>query len=199
MPVKLVAGLGNPGSRYEATRHNLGFQVVDRVAKELGVTFSSMTRLSSLQAVGHLGENRVVLLKPLTFMNLSGNAVAPARRFHGVELEDLLVVSDDVALPLCSIRFRAKGSCGGHNGLEDIERALGTDEYPRMRIGVDGPTSHPGGGQQKLEKFVLGRLGKEDEETVQGELASMAEAVLLWVDRGIVEAMNRFNSKKEKQ
>jgi PTH1 family peptidyl-tRNA hydrolase len=199
MAVKLVAGLGNPGARYEATRHNLGFRVVDRVAEELGVSFGSMTRLSSLQAIAHRGDHRIVLLKPLTFMNLSGNAVAPARRFHGVELEDLLVVSDDVALPLCSIRFRARGSSGGHNGLEDIERALGTDEYSRMRIGVDGGAGSQAGGQRDLEKFVLGRFGKEDEETVQGELASMAEAVLLWVDRGIVEAMNRFNSRKDKQ
>jgi PTH1 family peptidyl-tRNA hydrolase len=191
---KLIAGLGNPEERYRGTRHNLGWEIVEEIARRLDASWSTSTRIRSAVATGRWRGERVVLLKPLTYMNLSGDAVAPAMRFHDVEPGDLLVVVDDVALPLGRMRFRPSGSSGGHNGLRDIERALGTRDYGRLRVGV-GQTAHGGG--DGLVGHVLGRFSKEESRQVAELLPDFADAALAWVESGMREAMNRFNRKEQ--
>lgn len=187
MSVKLVVGLGNPGRQYAGTRHNVGYRVADELACRLGGTWSCQTRRRADVSVVRHGGQRVALAKPLTFMNRSGEAVALLRQFYQVELEDLLVVADDFALPLGRIRFRRAGSSGGHNGLADIERTLGTPEYPRLRIGIGPHRGEP-------TDFVLTRFGAAEEESFAAQLPGHAGAVLDWIERGIGDAMNRHNA-----
>jgi PTH1 family peptidyl-tRNA hydrolase len=191
MGVKLIAGLGNPGARYRGTRHNLGFRVVNRIARNAGLTWSVTSRLhGEVATLRSDSGGRVVLLKPLTFMNRSGQAVGATLRFHDVALEDLLVVVDDSELPLGRMRFRPRGSSGGHRGLEDVERALGSRDYSRLRLGI-GPSR----GDQT--SFVLGRFTRMEEEIVEERLPDFAKAVQYWVHNDTRAAMNRYNASPE--
>lgn len=197
--MKLVVGLGNPGREYVATRHNVGFEVIDRVAEKLGwiargdfdrvakAKFESLMFDGSVQTSG--GEfEKLVLLKPVTYMNLSGNAVQAAMAFYQVQPADIMIVLDDLALPAGRLRLRASGSSGGHNGLKDIERAIGTSDYPRLRIGIDpAPPQIPG------KQYVLGRFTPEQRKLVDPAIDRATGAVLTWVDKGINPAMNQFN------
>src|SRR6266496_1764042 len=143
--MKLVVGLGNPGREYVATRHNIGFEVVDRVAEKLAFVAKgdfdrvAKSKFSGLVVDGSVGGEKLVLLKPMTFMNLSGQSVQSAMAFYQLAPSEVMIVLDDLALPAGRLRLRESGSSGGHNGLKDIERALGTDNYPRLRIGIDAP------------------------------------------------------------
>ena len=187
MAVKLVAGLGNPGAAYRGTRHNVGFEVLDLLAARHGLTFGA-ARVEAVEARWRIDAEIVVLLKPLTFMNLSGEAVGGLSRYYRVDLPDLLVVCDDVNLPLGRLRARPGGSDGGHNGLRSVAQALGTIEYPRLRLGVGR-----GDGRGDLAGHVLARFDAAERDEVTEMIARSADAVETWVRHGVEQTMNRFN------
>jgi PTH1 family peptidyl-tRNA hydrolase len=180
----MVVGLGNPGRQYEGTRHNVGFVVLDRLASGAGVSFENRPRW---QAQTAKLPNGVRLLKPGTFMNLSGRSVQAAAAFFKLPPEALLVVFDDAALPLGTLRFRMAGSHGGHNGIRSIITSLGSDRFPRLKIGIG--SSLPGA----MVGHVLGKFRPEERETVENALASAVEAVQLALSEGLAAAANRFN------
>jgi PTH1 family peptidyl-tRNA hydrolase len=183
---KLVVGLGNPGSKYEGTRHNIGFEVVDRLASGgSGAKFSK--KFEGQIAEVEIDFRRVLLLKPETFMNLSGRSVIPALRFYKLEPADLLVLCDDLNLPLGKLRIRKGGSDGGQKGLRDISAQLGTDEYARLRVGIGdrGPID--------AADFVLSRFRPAERPIMDDALIVATQAVAVWVAQGVDAAMNRFN------
>ena len=184
--MKLIAGLGNPGSQYERTRHNAGFMAVDLFAQKNAAGNFRVAHESFLADVLLNGE-KILLLKPQTYMNLSGRAIASAMQFYKLAVEDLLVVVDEVALPAGTIRLRASGSAGGHNGLKDVELAMGTQNYARLRIGVDPP------GMVPQKDYVLGMFTSEQKPKIEAAITSAAEAMAAWAEKGIVAAMNRYN------
>jgi peptidyl-tRNA hydrolase, PTH1 family len=184
--MKLVVGLGNPGSKYQGTRHNIGFELVDRLAQAGGPP--SFSRKFD----GQLGEieidfRRVLLLKPETFMNLSGRSVGQVVRFFKLATTDLLVVCDDLSLPLGKLRLRPGGSDGGQKGLRDIASHLGTDQFPRLRIGI--------GDREHIDAvdYVLSRFRSSERSAIDDALILASQAVAVWVTQGIDAAMNRFN------
>lgn len=199
--MKLIVGLGNPGTAYVGTRHNVGFELVDALAERLGWVSSAggfdrlaKSKFDALAMDGSLtllagGDERLLLLKPMTYMNVSGQAVQAAMAFHKLTPADVVVALDDLALPCGSIRLRAGGSSGGHNGLKDIQRALGTDQYPRLRIGID-PTPPRMAGKD----YVLGKFTAEQRERLAPALGRAAGAIVTWVDKGIGPAMSQFNA-----
>ncbi len=189
--MKVILALGNPGEEYEQTRHNVGWRLIDHLADVW--RFEGWRKDgNSRVATGAVGRDRVRLVKPQTYMNLSGAALRPyLRRESWDPRRDLLVVVDEVALPVGSYRLRAGGSAGGHNGLKSVEGALGSQDYPRLRIGV-GP---PAGRERRatLTDFVLDRMGKAEAAEVRELLPRMTEATETWLSEGIEAAMNRFN------
>lgn len=188
--MKLIVGLGNPGASYERTRHNVGFEVVDRLARRHVDPQRSIAkaRFSGLLLEAEIGAERVLLLKPTTFMNRSGQSVAEAMRFHKLEAaRDLLVVVDDLAIPCGSIRLRPDGGAGGHNGLADIGEKLGGFNWPRLRIGIDAPGSIP------QAEYVLGRFRPDQQASVESSLEESVAACACWATDGLETAMNRFN------
>lgn len=184
--MKLVVGLGNPGGKYESTRHNVGFRVVDELARRHGIDMNR-TRFSSLFGSGTIGSEQVILLKPGTFMNLSGRAVQEALAFYKLAPADLMVISDDLALPLGRLRLRKSGSAGGHNGLASIIQALGGDDFPRLRIGIEQVSG------ERMVGHVLGAFTRREEEIVGPALVRAADAVECWLAEGMDTAMNRYN------
>jgi PTH1 family peptidyl-tRNA hydrolase len=189
--MKLIVGLGNPGSQYEKTRHNAGFMVVDRLARRHFADQTPKGRFQGVVVEGAMGGERCVLLKPATYMNRSGGAVAQAAGFYKIDLaSDLLVFVDDVALPLGSLRIRTSGSAGGHNGLTDIQRALGSESYPRCRIGIDARPVF-----MEQADYVLGRFTPEEWDVLQPAIDKAADAAEVFVREGAAAAMNRFNTK----
>ena len=192
--MKLVVGLGNPGRKYEQTRHNVGWWVVDHLADVW--RFDSWRRDGdSLIADGRRGSTRVRLLKPQTFMNLSGAALRPYRRRETWSAAtDLLVIVDEVALPLGSYRLRAQGSAGGHNGLKSIEAALASPEYARLRIGIRPTQDQREIGD--LADFVLDGFGKAEREVVTALYPDLTALVEMWVAEGALAAMNAFNRRE---
>jgi PTH1 family peptidyl-tRNA hydrolase len=186
--VKVVAGLGNPGSEYDATRHNVGWWVLDRLAYDWGFgPFGKERR--ALAVGGRVGDHRVRLVKPTTYMNRSGAAVGPLRQEPEFDLSsDLLVVVDDASMDVGRVRFRPGGSAGGHNGLKSVEGALGTRDYPRLRIGVGRCPSGV-----DLADWVLSPMPPEDEDRIVGLLPDLTGAVEVWLEEGTEAAMNRFN------
>ena len=185
--MKLVVGLGNPGPKYAGTRHNIGFDVLDYLAAAPGVG-RWRARFEALVTEAVEGTEQVLLLKPETFMNLSGRAVRAAVDFYTLTPADLLVVCDDIALPLGKLRARARGSDGGQKGLRSIREQLGTDEYSRLRIGVGAPGEHLDASDHVLSRFKPG-----ERAAVEEAVAQAAQAVLLWVRQGIDVCMNRVN------
>jgi peptidyl-tRNA hydrolase, PTH1 family len=186
--VKVIGGLGNPGPRYEATRHNVGWWLVDWLSREWGL---GPFRESgpAVTAYGRVGAHDVLLLKPITFMNRSGAALAPARTDPEVDIAtDLLVVGDDTALEVGRIRLRPAGSAGGHNGLKSVEAALGTQEYARLRIGVGMPPEGVG-----LSEWVLSEFDPADEDVIVSLMPELQAAVRTWMDDGVEAAMSRHN------
>ena len=184
----LVVFLGNPGPRYECTRHNAGFMAGDALAKKLGVSVNRL-RFKALTAECEINGARVLLMKPQTFMNLSGEAVCDAARFYKIPPEHVLIVSDEVSLPLGKLRVRQKGSAGGHNGLKSIIACLGSDAFPRVRIGVGAPP-HP---EYDMADWVLSVFRNQDLEDMQSAAQRAAEAVISYISDGPERAMNRFN------
>jgi len=190
--VALVVGLGNPGARYAGTRHNVGWRVVDRLVRRWDARADERTAEYRTWAAGVAGRP-VLLLQPLTFMNLSGHALAVWRERHALDPAEMLVVADDVYLPVGHLRLRASGSSGGHRGLEDIERVLGTRDYARLRLGVGAVDS------AALRQHVLDEPGGEEVQALERAADAAADAVACWLDEGILAAMSRFNRRVRKE
>ena len=184
----LIAGLGNPGAEYEKTRHNTGFMTLDLLAARLQVKVSK-ERFKALTAQADFGGQRLFLMKPQTYMNNSGEAVAPAAKFYKVPPEHILVVSDEIHLQPGRLRIRTKGSAGGHNGLKSIIACLGTDAFPRIRIGVGAPP-HP---DYDMPDWVLGTFRGADKTAMDDAAARAAEACAVYIRDGADRAMSRFN------
>lgn len=196
--MKLIVGLGNPGLEYERTRHNVGFEAIDRLGRRAvdpsnsvaKSRFSGMALEAEMRGVE--GPEKVLLIKPLTFMNRSGQSIAEAIRFYKLDpAKDLFVIVDDIALPCGAIRIRQDGSAGGHNGLADIEQKLGTNAYARCRIGIDAP------GQVPQKDYVLGRFRPDQQPLVEDAIEQAVQAALCWVSAGLTTAMNRFNTVRD--
>lgn len=186
----LIVGLGNPGREYEKTRHNVGFRAAELLAKQAGVKLDR-ARFRGLTASCTLAGQRVLLLKPETFMNLSGEAVHLAAMFYRIPIDRILVLSDDISLPVGKIRVRAEGSAGGHNGLKSIISHLGSQDFPRIRIGV-GAKPHP---DYDLADWVLSSFSAEEEKTLVPAIENAAAAVLELIQNGPQAAASKFNGK----
>jgi PTH1 family peptidyl-tRNA hydrolase len=189
--VTIVAGLGNPGRRYEGTRHNIGFAVADEVARRQQAEFEH-GRDHALTARRGRGPDSLLIVKPLTMMNLSGEAVAGLAGFYKVDSAAILVVADDVNLPLGRLRLRARGTAGGHNGFRSIIGSLGTGEFPRLRVGVGR-----GDPRRDLADHVLARFDDDEREEVERTIARAADAVETFLAEGIEAAMSRYNRAEE--
>lgn len=184
----IVVFLGNPGTKYDKTRHNAGFMTADKCEKATGARITRV-RFRALTDQTRVGEETVLLMKPQTYMNLSGEAVGEAAKFYKVPPERVLVVSDDVSFPTGKLRIRAKGSAGGHNGLKSIIQHLGTDAFPRVKIGVGAPP-HP---DYDMADWVLGRFTGKDAQDMDAACARAWEAVETVITQGTEKAMSQFN------
>ena len=189
--VKIVVGLGNPGREYAATRHNIGYMVVGHLAKRLAAP-APKQRFRSELTERFLDGEKIVLVAPLTSMNLSGHAVREVVNWYRLPLENLLVVADDLDLPFGTLRMRARGSAGGHNGLASIFEQLGTQEVPRLRVGI-------GRSRRSATAHVLSRFSPEEEQALPALIDRAADAVLLWARQGIIAAMNDVNRRPATQ
>lgn len=185
----MVVGLGNPGVRYENTRHNVGFMLLDRLAGDCGAVFESRPIWQA-----HLTKTQdgATLIKPQTFMNLSGRSVRQVMAFYGWAPAEVLVVYDDIALPLGRLRLREKGSAGGHNGIKSLIEHLATEDFPRLKIGIGGAE-----GEQNLSDHVLGKFAEEEQGLLQNTLANAVSAIQLARSQGIAIAANQYNSRIE--
>ena len=184
----LIAGLGNPEAKYEGTRHNAGFAALDSLAGKWGISVSK-TKFQGLWGQGEVDGHKVVLLKPLTYMNLSGDAIAQAANFYKVPPERVIVVSDETALPIGRLRIRRGGSAGGHNGLKSVIARLGTDQFPRIRLGV-GDKPHP---DYDMADWVLSAFKGQDAADMELVAKKAADAVECYITEGADRAMNKFN------
>ena len=200
--MKLVVGLGNPGKQYAGTRHNIGFDVVDALAAKLGWTvgrddfdrqarskFDGFVMDGTVSAPGGGADEKLLLLKPTTYMNLSGQSVQAAMAFYQLSTRDVMIVVDELALPSGKIRIRPGGSDGGHNGLRDIQRALGTSNYPRLRLGIDAPPPRVPG-----RDYVLGKFTDEQRKLVDPAVDRAVKAIVTWIEKGLEPAMSVFNA-----
>ena len=185
--MKLVAGLGNPGDRYRGTRHNVGFVVLDAIAARHGLKFETAPA-EALQARWRRPDADVLLVKPLTFMNLSGQAVGELLRYFRIDPAEVLIVTDDVNLPIGRLRARPGGTEGGHNGLKSITQHLGTIDYARLRIGVGR-----GDERRDLADHVTARFEPDEQGAIDESIARAADAVELWIGEGLLNVMNAFN------
>ena len=186
----LIVFLGNPGMKYEGTRHNAGFMAADALAKRRGIAINRL-RFKALTAQCDIAGEGVLLMKPQTYMNLSGEAVGEAARFYEIPPEHIIVVSDEMALPVGKLRIRKKGSAGGHNGLKNIIAHLGTEEFPRIRLGVGAPP-HP---DYDVKDWVLSSFKNQDAEDMAAAAARAGEAAECYIAEGADRAMNKFNTK----
>ena len=184
----LVAGLGNPGKKYEGTRHNAGFDVVDALARRAGVPLRSRWRFPASTAEIRDGDERLLLVKPRTFMNRSGQAVGPVLQRNGLALSDLIVVVDDTELSCGRIRIRRSGSAGGHNGLKSVAAALGSDAFTRIRVGVGGQRDG-----HEMVQHVLGRFKPDERKEMEVAIERAADAVWMVARDGVDRAMNTYN------
>ena len=189
LPVSwIVVGLGNPGDKYENTRHNVGFMTVDELG-ERGRFPIQRLKFRALTSTAAIGGQGVLIMKPTTYMNLSGEAVGEAARFYKIAPDHILVISDDVDLPVGKLRIRKSGSAGGHNGLKSIIQHLGSDQFPRLKIGVGGKP-HP---DYDMADWVLGKLQGEDKKTMDAAIKRAADAIECLLREGPDKAMNKFN------
>ena len=190
--MKLIVGLGNPGSEYRDTRHNVGFMVADALVNRWRVSDQWREKFEALVIKTMVGEESVIVAKPLTFMNLSGQAVAGLAGFYKIEPADIFVVTDDVALPLGRLRARSEGGAGGHNGLKSMIQSLATQAFPRMRVGVGR-----GDDRRDLADHVLGRFEADERDTVSAAVLRAADATEMFLSEGIGRVMNAFNAAEQ--
>lgn len=187
----LIAGLGNPTKEYDRTRHNVGFSVIDVLADRYGIDVSEKKH-KGLCGKGVIEGQRVLLLKPQTFMNLSGESLRAAVDFYKIEPQDIIVIYDDISLPPGQLRIRLKGSAGGHNGIKNIIAHLGTQEFPRIKVGVGEKPP-----RMDLADYVLSRFPKEEQPLMDDAFKEAAEAAVMMMKDGPERAMNHFNTKKQ--
>ena len=180
--------LGNPGDQYENTRHNVGFMVADELAERARLPIQKL-KFKALTNTLTIGGEKVLVMKPVTYMNLSGEAAGEAARFFKIPPERVLVISDDVSLPLGKLRIRANGSAGGHNGLKNIIQHLGTDAFPRIKVGVGAP-AHP---EHEMVDWVIGNFTPAEKKVVSEAVGRAADAVECLIEKGVSEAQNKFN------
>ena len=185
--MKIIAGLGNPGTQYVATRHNIGFEVIERLAYETGIRLDKKKHRAIL-GQGQIGGEKVILLQPQTYMNLSGESIRLTMDFYSLTPQDVVVVYDEISIDLGQLRIREKGSAGGHNGMKNIIAHLGTQEFVRFRVGV-GPQI-PG---MDSADFVLKRMSKDEMKIVADMALRAAEAITAYMEQGIAYAMNHYN------
>lgn len=188
MKIKLVVGLGNPGKQYINTRHNLGFEVIDNIAKRLGI-INWKQRDGGMYFDTYIDMARVIFLKPQRYINLSGDVMIEFVKFFNIEISDILIISDDLDLPVGSIRLKQKGSSGGHNGLKNIENQLQTNEYKRIKIGISNNK------EIDTKEYVLGKLSKEDKKTLKPVIETVSDAVFEFVRTPFIDLMNKYNHK----
>ncbi|MCD4830653.1 MAG: aminoacyl-tRNA hydrolase [Anaerohalosphaeraceae bacterium] len=186
--IKLVAGLGNVGAQYAQTRHNAGFEAVDELAGVLGVEITK-EKFGAVFRATEFEDKKLILLKPQQFMNRSGRSIAAMANFYKIDISQILVVTDDMAIEPGMLRLRQSGSAGGHNGLSDIIAHLGTNKFARLRIGI-GRSRYP-----DSKDYVLGRPGQDERELLNQAIAKAVEAIKLWIVKGASEVMNKYNVK----
>ncbi len=187
--MRLVVGIGNPGPEYDRTRHNVGFEALDRLSRRVAPGEVARSRFQGATIETTVDDEKVLLLKPLTYVNRTGQSVAEAVRFYKLEPKsDLLVLVDDTALPCGRIRMRASGGAGGHNGLRDIASRLGSDDWARLRIGIDSPGDIP------LSSYVLGKFRPDQQDAVDQGIEEAVDAADHWITRGVTATMNAFNA-----
>ncbi|MBU8908431.1 aminoacyl-tRNA hydrolase [Desertibacillus haloalkaliphilus] len=185
--MKLIVGLGNPGKKYEGTRHNVGFSVIDQCAKDLMIDIDQ-SKFKGVYGYKTIEGEKVFLLKPLTYMNLSGESIRPLMDFYKIDINDLLVVYDDLDLPVGKIRLRQKGGHGGHNGIRSIISHLGTNEFKRIRVGVDRPTA-----DDTVINHVLSTFRPDERDGIAEAVEQSAKACEAWVTNDFLQVMNEFN------
>lgn len=185
--MKLIAGLGNIGEKYLFTRHNAGFMSVDKIALDEGLTFKEEKKLKCFLTKYKYNGDDILLIKPTTYMNLSGEAVIAVMNYYKIDIKDILIIYDDISLDLSKIRFRANGSDGGHNGIKSIIKHIGTKDFYRLKIGIGPQPPIPS------EAFVLQNFSKEQLEDLKETLKRTVEAVKYYLDNGIEKTQNRYN------
>ena len=190
--MKLIAGLGNPGAEYRDTRHHVGFMVADALVNRWRVSDQWREKFEALVIKTMVGEESVIVAKPVTFMNLSGHSVAGLAGFYKIEPPDIFIVTDDVALPVGRLRARREGGAGGHNGLKSIIQSLATQAFPRMRVGVGR-----GDNRRDLADHVLGRFDADERDTVSAAVLRAADATEMFLSEGIERVMNAFNAAEQ--
>lgn len=184
----VIAGLGNPGKTYENTRHNVGFMAIDELSKEWNIELNK-TKFNGLYGMGFVSRKKVLLVKPLTYMNLSGECLRPLLDYYDADHEDLKVIYDDLDLPTGKIRLRTKGSAGGHNGIKSLIQHLGTPEFDRVRIGIGRPA-----GGMKVVDYVLGAFTKEELPNINDAVSKTVKACEASLTKPFLEVMNEFNA-----
>ena len=189
LPIRIIVGLGNPGRDYAETRHNVGFMVLDRLARRFGAEWKLDKARKGELAAGP----GVLLIKPQTFMNCSGECVGPIMRYYKFEPEQVLVIYDDISFPVGTMRLRASGSAGGHNGMKSLIAHLGGEKFPRLRVGIGAP------GQKEMVGHVLGKFAPDERPLLEECLAKAEEATAMMIREGFQAAANKFNVKKEKK
>lgn len=185
--MKLIIGLGNPGKTYEQTRHNIGFHVIDRLASKWNAPLTQ-AKFKGMYSIIHRPEGKVMLLKPLTYMNLSGESVSAIMDYYDIGIDDILVIYDDLDLPTGQLRLRQKGSAGGHNGIKSLIQHLETQNFNRIRIGISRP---PAG--MKVPDYVLSRFSKEESADMAEAVQKSAEACEFWLGKPFIEVMTKYN------
>ncbi len=185
--MKLIIGLGNPGKQYEHTRHNIGFDVIDALAEKWGTPLNQM-KFNGMYASAHRPEGKVMLVKPLTYMNLSGECVRPMMDYFDIEMEDIIVIYDDLDLDVGKLRLRQKGSAGGHNGIKSLIQHLGTQEFNRIRVGISRPPA-----PMKVADYVLSKFSKEEQGIVDDAVKKSCDAVEAALSQKFLDVMNKFN------
>lgn len=186
--MKLIVGLGNPGREYELTRHNIGFMTIDELAKRWNISLNEQ-KFKGVFGAGFVNGEKVILLKPLTYMNLSGESIRPLMDYYKIDVEDFVVLYDDLDIPVGKLRLRMKGSAGGHNGVKSTISHLGTQEFQRIRMGIDRPKNG-----MKVVDYVLGRFTSEEIPDVNHSIEKAADACEEWLNKPFLQIMNTFNS-----
>lgn len=183
----MIIGLGNPGKKYEKTRHNIGFQVIDELAERLDAP-AMQSKFNGMYTVVHRPEGKVLLVKPLTYMNLSGECVRPLLDYYDVDVADVIVLYDDLDFPPGELKLRQKGSAGGHNGMKSLIQHLGTDQFKRIRLGIGRPTNG-----MKVVDYVLANFSKDESAVIQEMVDKSATACMDWLQAPFLEVMNKYN------
>ncbi|WML50334.1 aminoacyl-tRNA hydrolase [Neobacillus sp. PS3-34] len=185
--MKLIVGLGNPGRQYAKTRHNIGFEVIDELSVRFHIPLDQ-SKLKGIYGIGFYNGEKVLLLKPLTYMNLSGESIRAVMDYYGIDLDDLLLIYDDLDLPVGKIRLRQKGSAGGHNGIKSTVAHIGTQQFNRIRVGIDRPTNG-----MSVPDYVLGNFLKDEQPVIQEAVIRSADACEAWLKKPFLQVMNEYN------